>query len=122
MALGSLTIAGTGICIGQMTVEAHTCIERAGSLLALVADPITLNWLVEKNPDTQSLLGYYGESKPRRESYQEMVEYAMSLLRNGKDVCLVVYGHPGVFSFPAHELMRRTALEKILAHVARGFG
>lgn len=118
--VGSLTIVGTGIAIGQMTLEARACFEQADCLLALVTDPIALEWLKEKNPNTESLHRFYGKCKPRDLSYREMVEHTMSILRRGRHVCLVLYGHPGVFAFPPHELMRRTSAEKIPARMLPG--
>src|SRR5215813_8253872 len=39
----------------------------------------------------------YEAGKPRIETYQEMVESTLSYVRQGLKVCLVLYGHPGVF-------------------------
>jgi hypothetical protein len=120
MGNGSLTIVGTGISIGQVTAEARGHVEIAERVLALVADPVTYNWLVQLNPNTQSLQHFYAEGKPRQTTYEQIVEHAMSLLHEGHDVCLVLYGHPGVFAFPAHELIRRTKVQGIAARMLPG--
>ena len=99
---------GTGIAIGQMTVEAREYIKSARHIVALVADPVTLAWLKQCNPRTESLQRFYADGKDRRITYEEIVEYIMGLLRRGRHVCFVLYGHPGVFALPPHELMRRS--------------
>lgn len=110
---GSLVIVGTGIAIGQLTVETRECILGARHIVALVADPVTLAWLIQQNPRTESLHRFYADGKDRRITYNEIVEYVMGLLRRGRHVCFVLYGHPGVFAYPPHELMRRTRREGI---------
>ncbi len=115
--VGSLTIVGTGISIGQITAEARGFIEIAGHVVALVADPTTLAWLKHHNPQTESLMRFYARNKHRALTYSEIVDYVMALLRQDKHVCFVLYGHPGVFAFPPHELMRRTRLENIPARM-----
>jgi hypothetical protein len=112
---GSLVIVGTGISIGQMTVETREYIENALHVVALVADPLTLLWLKRRNRSTESLHRFYDNGKDRRRTYVEIVEYVMGLLRRGVDVCFVLYGHPGVFAFPPHELIRRARRERIPA-------
>ena len=111
--IGSLVIVGTGIAIGQMTVEAREHIQTAKHIVTLVADPVTLAWLKKCNPRTESLHRFYADGKDRGITYEEIVEYVMGLLRRGHHICFVLYGHPGVFAFPPHELMRRTRREKI---------
>jgi uncharacterized protein YabN with tetrapyrrole methylase and pyrophosphatase domain len=117
---GSLVIVGTGIAIGQMTVEAREYIKSARHIVALVADPVTLAWLKQCNPRTESLQRFYADGKDRRITYEEIVEYIMGLLRRGRHVCFVLYGHPGVFALPPHELMRRARRERIPAQMLPG--
>jgi uncharacterized protein YabN with tetrapyrrole methylase and pyrophosphatase domain len=114
---GSLVIVGTGISIGQMTVETREHIDTARHIVALVADPVTLAWLKKRNPRTESLNRFYADGKDRRITYAEIVEYVMDLLRRGRRLCFVLYGHPGVFAFPPHEIMRRARRENISARM-----
>jgi uncharacterized protein YabN with tetrapyrrole methylase and pyrophosphatase domain len=114
---GSLVIVGTGIAIGHMTVETREIIKTARHIVALVADPVTFAWLKKCNPRTESLNRYYADGKQRQLTYEEMVGHVMDLLRRGRDICLVLYGHPGVFAFPPHELMRRASRERIPARM-----
>src|SRR5262249_37478310 len=107
MPAGSLTIVGTGIRLSQVSVEARTQVQAAEKLLFLVADPVTLAWLMDVNPEAESLATFYSPDKLRRTTYQEMVERILACVREGRKVCTVLYGHPGVFANPAHEAIRR---------------
>jgi uncharacterized protein YabN with tetrapyrrole methylase and pyrophosphatase domain len=104
-----LTIVGTGIRAGlQTTPEARVCIEQSSRVYYLLADAISENWLRGLKPDARSLLPLYGSGKARAQTYAEIVETVMAALREFRDVCLVFYGHSGVFVAPPAEL-RRTA-------------
>jgi len=86
-------------------------IERAASVLSLVADPVCEMWLKELNPKGESLQTFYKEGKYRKEIYDEIVEKILSRLRETNNVCVVFYGHPGVLVYPAREAMRHAHLE-----------
>lgn len=95
----SLTIVGSGIqAVRHITLEAHQSIEYADKVLYLVADPITGIWIKKLRPDAESLTDYYKEGKRRTEIYSEIVEYTLKHIRQGLNVCLVLPGHPGVFT------------------------
>jgi hypothetical protein len=103
-----LTIAGTGIRGGlQTTTEARVCIEQATKLLYLLADPISEAWIQELNPTAESLAPFYIVGKQRLIAYEAMVDRILSCLQESGDVCVVFYGHPGVFSQPARESIKR---------------
>jgi hypothetical protein len=103
-----------------MTLEAKAVIVDVPVLLTLVNDPIAFQWLKGINPAAESLHYFYSSSKPRSITYAQMVQYVMTLLRSGKRVCLVLYGHPGVFAFPSHELIRQCRAERIPAFMLPG--
>ena len=111
MPSGSLTVVGTGIRLGQISLEARACIECAGKVFFLVTDPLTASWIIELNPSAESLVGYYRPGKDRSISYREMVERMLTCVREGLEVCVAIYGHPGVFADPPHEAIRRARLE-----------
>src|SRR5688572_16994751 len=103
---GRLTVVGTGVTFGaHVTQEARDAIERAEEVLYLVADPVTERWLEWLKPNAMSLRGCYAPEKPRGQTYAEMVDEIVTRVREGRDVCAVFYGHPGVFVYPAHEAM-----------------
>jgi len=112
MPAGSLTIVGTGYRIGgHVTLEALAAMEQADKLLYLVSDPLTKLWLDERNPTAESLHDCYAEGKPREQTYAEMVERILGYVRQGLDVTVAFYGHPGVYAYPAHTAIRRARRE-----------
>ncbi len=106
---GSLTAIGTGIrVVGQLTVEAIASMKTADKLLYCVGDPLAEHIVNQMNPNgAESLFHYYDEGKPRAETYEQMVQRAMECLQEDLDTCIALYGHPGVFAWPAHEAIRR---------------
>jgi hypothetical protein len=110
MPSGSLTIVGTGIRLSQLSPEARGHIEAAEKLFYLVADPVTHFWLIRVRPEAESLHTCYGSDKLRQHSYDEMIERILAPVREGKKVCAVFYGHPGVFVYPGHEAIRRARM------------
>jgi uncharacterized protein YabN with tetrapyrrole methylase and pyrophosphatase domain len=107
-----LTVVGTGIRVGaHVTAETIAAIKRAQQVFFLSADALSLHWLRELNPTAESLHGFYAVGKPRTQTYQDIVAYVLAAVRSGLDVCLAVYGHPGVFAFPTHESVRRARAE-----------
>ena len=103
---GTLTVVGTGIRSGQMTVEAIAHISKAARVHYLVADPIARMAVERLNPSARSLADLYGAGKARADTYQHMVERILASVRAGYRTCAVFYGHPGVFVDPAHAAVR----------------
>ena len=117
----SLAIVGSGIQSGRdLTRGARDEIRRADKVLYLVAEPVTAMWLRKLNPSAESLHTFYAIDKPRRDTYAQMVEHILSFLRAGLNVCVVSYGHPGVFADPMHEAMKRARREKFAAFMLPG--
>jgi uncharacterized protein YabN with tetrapyrrole methylase and pyrophosphatase domain len=120
-AIGSLTVVGTGIRFGlQTTPEALECIERAGKVLYLFSDPVPAGWIERLNPTSESLAGLYAPGKARAETYGEMVEEILRWVRKGLDVCVALYGHPGVFAEPGHTAIGRAQEEGFPARMLPG--
>jgi uncharacterized protein YabN with tetrapyrrole methylase and pyrophosphatase domain len=118
---GSLTVVGSGIKAGvQTTPEAVRSIEQADKVLYLFADPVPAAWVSKVNPSAQSLEGFYSPSKDRDQTYEEIVEEILSWVRRELDVCVVFYGHPGVFVAPSHEAIRRAYKEGFRARMLPG--
>lgn len=110
---GSLAVVGTGIrTVGQLTTEAIAWIKESDAVLYLVADPIAEEVIRGLNPaGAMSLRGYYGEGVVRSLSYEAMVQHIVGCVRTGQRTCVALYGHPGVFAYPAHEAIRRLRAE-----------
>lgn len=116
-----LTIVGTGIRAGlQTTPEARMCIERADKVLYLVADLVAQRWIEQLNPTATSMQHFYREGPPRREIYEDIVEEILTTVRSEKSVCVVFYGHPGAFVYPAHEAVRLARQEGFPARMLPG--
>lgn len=73
----------------------------------MLAEPVTLLWLRRLNPNVESLHRFYAVDKLRQQSYREMVARVLRELNRGTNVCLLTYGHPGVFADAAHAAIRR---------------
>lgn len=109
---GSLTIVGTGIkAVGQVTLEAQAHIAQADKVLYLVADPLTVAWIRELNSSAEDLYPFYQPGRNRLTTYFLMTDRILECLHSGIDVCVIFYGHPGVFAFPAHEALLRARRE-----------
>jgi uncharacterized protein YabN with tetrapyrrole methylase and pyrophosphatase domain len=118
---GSLVAVGCGIrAPSQTTYEARFHIERADTVFSLVADRLTEYWLSRLNPEMESLSDLYAEGKPRRETYQGMIDRILGAVRSGSRVCAVSYGHPGVFAYPLHESIKRARAEGYAAEMLPG--
>lgn len=115
---GTLTIVGTGIrAISHLTNEARVHMERADILFYLVADPLTRNWIESLGNATISLMHHYVEGMPRLDSYTNMIKEIMKHVQDGGDVCCAFYGHPSVFVYPSHELVRLCRDDGIVCEV-----
>lgn len=118
---GSLTVVGTGIDFGShLTPQARAAFVRADEALYLVGDPAAMAWLEQLNPRSRSLHVLYSAGKPRRETYEEMVEEILVPVRAGRRVCAAFYGHPGVFVHPGHEAVKRARSEGLRARMLPG--
>jgi uncharacterized protein YabN with tetrapyrrole methylase and pyrophosphatase domain len=106
MPKGELIVVGTGISVGHITMEARSWISSAEKVLYCVADAATERFILKLNPNAESLYVYYGEGKPRVETYRQMTERTMECVREGKTVCAVYYGHPGIFVAPSHHSIK----------------
>ena len=105
---GSLTVVGTGIrAISQLTVESLSAMRRAETLLHVIGEPIQEAALSAINPAAQTLTGYYLDGMERSVTYELMVLQILAEVAAGKRTVVAFYGHPGVFTYPSHESVRR---------------
>jgi uncharacterized protein YabN with tetrapyrrole methylase and pyrophosphatase domain len=118
---GSLVIVGSGIqAVRHFTLEARQSIEQADKVLYSVVDPITEMWIKKINPNAESLADYYEDGKPRIDTYRAMNERTLYYVREGLNVCVVYYGHTGVFVDPSHESIRVARKEGFNAQLLPG--
>lgn len=98
---------GSGIrSVGQFTLEAHGYIKQADKVLYVIADPVTEAYVRELCPDALDLYVLYGNDKRRRVTYTQMAEACLYFARKGNYTVAIFYGHPGVFCWPVHRMLR----------------
>jgi hypothetical protein len=118
---GSLIIAGSGIkLVGHMTLEVKATIEQADKVLYVVNESAMARWIHRLNPTAESLHTLYAPGKPRPDTYVEMVDAILSHVRQGKKVCAVFYGHPGVFVNPGWKAIEQARAEGYEAKMLPG--
>jgi precorrin-6B methylase 1 len=125
MRRGSLTIVGTGIKFGpQTTPEARAAIQQADEVLYLLVGGAASKWVGRLNRRAKTLFAVYQrghrEGKERVAIYHDMVEDILGRLRAGVALCVVFYGHPGVFVTPAHQAIQRAREEGFRATMLPG--
>lgn len=104
---GSIACVGLGMTLGShLTPLARSHIQQADVVFAALSDGIVELWLQRMHPDVRSLHPYYAEGKSRAITYRQWVEVMMTELRAEKRVCGVFYGHPGVFAWSPHEVIK----------------
>jgi uncharacterized protein YabN with tetrapyrrole methylase and pyrophosphatase domain len=109
---GSLVVVGTGIRPGlHLTLETRKRIERADEVLYLLAELAPNSWIHQLNPSAESMIGIYRPGRDQREVYEELVERVLQRVRQGRNVCMVTYGHPAVLDDSCHEAVRRARAE-----------
>jgi uncharacterized protein YabN with tetrapyrrole methylase and pyrophosphatase domain len=119
---GELAVVGTGIRFeAHLTAQAVKYMERAECILYAVADPATRAMLKARFGDrAESLEGYYGAQRLRKETYELMAQQTLDTVRAGKRVCLVLYGHPGVFATFGHTVVAQLRAEGYPAEMLPG--
>ena len=105
--MARLIVSGTGILgVGHITLQTLGYIRHADIVLYLVADPITEQFIQEESQNSRSLYGHYVENGHRKPSYDGMVTSVLAELEHYDCVCVLFYGHPGVFVDPSHRMIR----------------
>lgn len=99
--LGSLVVVGFGIkFLSHLTTETKTYITNADKVIYLLNEPVAKEWIKQNSKSFESLDELYQQYSSRSESYQAISDYSLRLLKEGMNVCLVLYGHPTVYAQP----------------------
>jgi uncharacterized protein YabN with tetrapyrrole methylase and pyrophosphatase domain len=118
---GSLVNVGLGMTLGaHITPVSRSFIEKADVVFVAASDSLVEEWVKTMNADVRSLQGYYQEGLSRMVTYRNVIEAIMSEVRAGKQVCGAFYGHPGVFSWAPHELIKQAKEQGFRAHMQPG--
>ncbi|MCL1587502.1 MAG: SAM-dependent methyltransferase [Actinomycetia bacterium] len=105
--MGSLAVVGSGIRPTQLTPECRSAIVAADIVLYVVADSVTAATIEGIAVESVDLGRLYAPDQNRRLTYATMVDRVFEEVDAGRHVCVVFYGHPGVFVDPGPEMMRR---------------
>jgi uncharacterized protein YabN with tetrapyrrole methylase and pyrophosphatase domain len=122
---GSLLVVSTGIRVGHMTQETISALQHADAVAYCIGDSVTCA-LIQKirkdlgKSEPEDLSLFYGEGKPRQQSYDQMVARMMELVREGNQVAAAFYGHAGVFAYPSHQAIREARAEGYSAEMWPG--
>ena len=118
---GSIACVGVGMTLGShLTPLARSHIQQADVVFVAVSDSLVELWIERMHPDVRSLQPHYGDGKPRIDTYREWVEVMMAEVRAGRRVCAVFYGHPGVFAWSPHKVIRVARAEGFQARMEPG--
>lgn len=121
MKRGELIAVGTGIkSIAHVTTEGRNAIKSADKVLYILADFLSTEWINGLNSQAENMKFFYEDGKHRAISYCEMNEYTLGFVRQGLKVCVVYYGHPGVFCAPAHMSVLQAREEGYAAQMLPG--
>jgi len=118
---GSLIVVGTGIKVGGHTsISAQAQIKYADIVFAALPDQMGKQWLQSLNSNVFDLTQYYQDNKSRVHTYQDMTKTIVDAVHEGKKVCAVFYGHPGVFVLPSHRAIEQLRSEGYQAEMEPG--
>lgn len=120
MATGKLIVVGSGIELGRHLTQRVLSEITAADMVFSMTDAFCHEWLRGWRSDLVALQDLYGRDKDRRETYREMDAAIMAAVRDGKRVCAVFYGHPGVFADVPHEVIRKARAEGFKARMEPG--
>jgi precorrin-6B methylase 1 len=115
-----LVIVGCGIQFARHVSERTLSEIRQAEVVFCLADSFALGMVREMRPDVIDLSGHYANGKDRRQTYRDMEAALMQPLLDGKQVCAVFYGHPGVFADVPHKVMRQARAMGIDARMEPG--
>ena len=113
---GSLSILGSGIAHGDLTIEVESQLRAADHVFYSINDYVTKTWLNGLRPDAYDLAILYNEGLDRHATYTRMAESLLHFVRRGRKVVAVFYGHPGIFAAPGHRAIQIARKE---GHAAR---
>jgi precorrin-6B methylase 1 len=102
-----LVVVGTGIkSANHITAESRAAIMSADKVLYCVADLAVERLIRKLNANTEDLYVFYADDRPRRDTYDQMVDRILESVRSNKSTCVVFYGHPGIFVLPSYRAIR----------------
>jgi hypothetical protein len=109
---GTLVCVGCGIKgVAHLTLETVGWIRSADVVCCVCSDPATNVWIRQQAACVEDLAACYTEIQDRTQIYDQMIAIILMHVRLGKVVCVVFYGHPGVFVYPTHAAIAKAREE-----------
>lgn len=117
----SLVIVGSGIkFLSHLTTEAKAYIQQSDKVLYLVNEPAMKEWIQKNSISAESLDPLYTQHPLRVDCYQAIANYILNAVRADQHVCVVLYGHPTVFSQIAIDAVKQARKEGIDSKILPG--
>ncbi len=117
----SLVVAGVGLqTADHCTLEVIETLKRADEIFYLLDDSSKVSWLQQYASTTQDLSRFYREETPRWNFYKEIADFVVSRLASEKLICIIFYGHPGVFNDIGHLTCRLAQEQNYQARMLPG--
>ena len=104
----------------QLTPESRSAIVAADIVFYVVPDPITARMIEGLASESIDLASLYAPDQDRSATYSTMVDRVFEEVDAQRHVCVVFYGHPGVFVDPGPEMMRRAEANGVKAIMLPG--
>jgi len=108
---GRLIVVGSGLQPARHAGPRTVSEIRLADTVFGLADGFALDWLQGMSADFFDLGRLYADDRDRRDSYAEMQRLVLARVREGLRVCLVLYGHPGVFAQVGRKAMAQASAE-----------
>jgi uncharacterized protein YabN with tetrapyrrole methylase and pyrophosphatase domain len=118
---GTLACVGLGMTLGaHITPITEEHIRTSDVCFVAASDALVELWVSEMHDDVRSLQEYYSSDQSRQQTYKNMIEAVLTELRTGKRVVGIFYGHPGVFAYVPHQLVKQARTEGFSAIMEPG--
>jgi siroheme synthase len=117
---GQLVVVGCGIQLGRHIAQRAVSEIAAADTVFVLADALAFDWIASQHPDAVDLTAYYRDDTDRRETYRAMAAAIVEAALDGRRVCAVFYGHPGVFAQVPHEAIRQVRAAGLTARMEPG--
>lgn len=112
MTSASLTLVGSGIKFySHLTSESKAYITQSDVVLYLVNNPAMKLWIKQHSKKSESLDDIYAQHSNRLSSYQAISNYILKCVHDNQHVCVVIYGHPCVYSMPGLTAVKQAEQE-----------
>jgi uncharacterized protein YabN with tetrapyrrole methylase and pyrophosphatase domain len=112
MTTASLTLVGSGIKFySHLTHECKSYINQSDLVLYLVNDPAMKLWIKNNSKKSESLDDIYVQHTDRLKCYHAITSYILKCVNDNQHVCVVLYGHPCVYSMPGLNAIKKAENE-----------